>query len=327
MSTSTVTRCEHCGTSQREVCWSEQAGESLCLHCYREATSQGNRHREATSQGNRSLTREPRETTAREPGRDAEQPSPPYPAENPSDPSDPLVPLCSLGSLVRGEETARSLVRSGVHVGLQDVDRLALAWGGEEGGSLPCPLPGHDGQACIEAAEQDPEVPRLRCCHGRWRSLGEVHAARAYGHDGKRSNIEIATWTLRLAWELGTFAPKAAELPAVAGLSAHAERVRDGFVLLAGLRWAEHPPRPLPYSIRFVAAWCGVSFTVARLALAELLKADVIREVERHKRTPLYLPGATGLLVDEGYVEARSDAFAEKALATFPGSYEIEVDS
>ena len=33
-----LARCEHCGTTSREVCWSEPARESLCLSCHTNET-------------------------------------------------------------------------------------------------------------------------------------------------------------------------------------------------------------------------------------------------------------------------------------------------
>src|SRR4051812_37379742 len=82
-------------------------------------------------------------------------------------------------------------------------------------GLLRCPLPGHSGLAFVDLAPdgEDPVAGELRllCCRDRWRSLGEVRAALAYGADnggrphaeGGRSNIELATWTRLLAFEVG----------------------------------------------------------------------------------------------------------------------------
>ena len=78
-------------------------------------------------------------------------------------------------------------------------------WRADDEGGFRCPLPGHSGNASIGLAPADPRgAQRLRCeCEDRWRSLGEVWAAIAYGCDSKRTNIEIATWTRRLAqWRL-----------------------------------------------------------------------------------------------------------------------------
>lgn len=68
-------------------------------------------------------------------------------------------------------------------------------------------------------------------------------------------------------------------------------RLRDGFALLVGLRWADYEPRPVAYSIRFAAAWCSVTFREAREGLQRLRDLDVIREAGSTGRITLYLPG------------------------------------
>jgi hypothetical protein len=159
----------------------------------------------------------------------------------------------------------------------------------------PCPLPGHTGTARL--ASGIPEDPtgdvRLLCCRKRWRSLGEVRAAIGYGFDNaRRTNIELATWTRRLACEVGAFRPVAVPLPPLAsGASPGIERAREGFGLLAGLRWADGPRRPVPFTVRFAVAWCGLSHGAAQKALRALVSEGIIREVERRGRLSLYLPG------------------------------------
>ncbi|UUY02194.1 hypothetical protein LRS13_15905 [Svornostia abyssi] len=112
--------------------------------------------------------------------------------------------------------------------------------------------------------------------------------------DGLRSNIELATWTRRLLFDVAAYAPASVALPLLpADASGAAFVVREGAELLFGLRWKDHEPRPVAFSIRFAAAWCGVSFRAARLAIGEMLGADVIVDAGSAGRVPLFLPGRT----------------------------------
>lgn len=177
--------------------------------------------------------------------------------------------------------------------GSEGVRRVEERWKADETGRFPCPLPGHEGRAFIDYAPQDPrDEPRLLCCRNRWRSLGEVRAAQGYGADALRTNIEVATWTRLLAWEAVCFEPAPVYVPELPGEApAATRRVREAFALLLGLRWADYERRPVAYSIRFAAAWAGVSFRQAREGIAELLELGVIREAGRVGRVRLYLPG------------------------------------
>jgi hypothetical protein len=178
----------------------------------------------------------------------------------------------------------------------ESVDALRRKLGADSDGTLICPLPGHSGRAFIDASpdgnDSDPGEPRLLCCGGRWRSLGEVRAAIGYGHDRLRTNIEIATWTRRLGFEVGAFTPLQVQPPSLHGEAPDiALRARDGFALLIGLRWADGPHRPVAWSVRFTAAWCELTLREARRANIQLVEAHVIVEVGRVGRTPLFLPG------------------------------------
>ena len=153
-----------------------------------------------------------------------------------------------------------------------------------------CPLPDHDGAAHV-VRDDDGEL-RLQCCGGRLRSLGEVRAGRAYGHDRVRSNIEIAVWTRRLAWELGCFAPVDVDLMPADGLGRTTRKVLSGFGALCGLRWADYERRPVSYSRKFAAAWCDVIEWEAREALNALSAGGWIVPMGKvADRTPVYLPG------------------------------------
>ena len=167
---------------------------------------------------------------------------------------------------------------------------LENRWRADSHGSFPCPIPGHHGRARLIDYEGD---LRLGCCTGRWRSLGEARAAEAYGRDVYRpSNIEIATWTRRLAHEAGAFRPLHVLVPELAAEAPPAVHVaREGFALLVGLRWQDGPHRPVAYAVRFSAAWCGISHWHAQTGLASLIRLNVIREAGRVRRVRLYLPG------------------------------------
>lgn len=194
----------------------------------------------------------------------------------------------------------------------------------------PCPLPGHTGRARLASGlpEDRHGDVRLLCCRGRWRSLGDVRASIAYGYDdggrpyehGGRSNIELWTWTRRLAYEVGAFRPAAVAVPPLpSGASPATERAREGYLLLAGLRWADWPPRPLAYSVRFVRAWCGLRHGTAQAALRALIREGIIREAERRGRLPLYLPGP----MPEEAEEARA-ADEDALIARFIEEFDAE---
>lgn len=171
------------------------------------------------------------------------------------------------------------------------VERLQRRWEASDDGSFNCPIPEHAGRSTLALDEDGGYV--LDCCRGRQRSLAEVRAARAYGIDRLRSNIELAIWWRRLAHELGTFEPAPVEVPDVwAGALANVRAARDGFALLLGLRRADYPDRPVPFSARFAAAWCGLSKDEANRAIRDLLARSVIVEVDRQGRIRLYEPGS-----------------------------------
>ena len=124
-----------------------------------------------------------------------------------------------------------------------------------------------------------------------------------YGRDVfQPTNIEIMVWNRRLAYECGAFAPLQIPLPDLPDdASPEAQRARDGFALLVGLRWADYRQRPVSFAVRFVAAWCGLTFRQARAAINELTAHGVIRQAGKSGRTPLYEPGrpiVAGLLAD-----------------------------
>lgn len=181
------------------------------------------------------------------------------------------------------------LVRHG-RVGLGEAVQswLEARWHADQFGCFPCPLPAHEGTARLLFYEGD---LRLGCCGGRWRSVGEVFAAEAYGRDALLSNIEIAIWTRRLAYEAGTFRPLGIAIPDLPDDAPDAtRRAREGFVLLIGLRWRDGEHRPAPFSVRFCAAWCSLSHAQAHGAITDLVRLGVMVEADRQGQLPLYLP-------------------------------------
>lgn len=201
-----------------------------------------------------------------------------------------------LGPLVT--QTATSRGRVDLSAAVPELERRFAA--GVDG-RFRCPIPGHAGFSLIGVppSVEDPGgagEPRLLCCTGRWRSLGEVRAAEAYGRDpGALTNIELAIWVRRLAHELGVFEPIGVLVPALEPTASRgATSARAGFQLLAGLRWADYERRPIAFSIRFAAAWCGLSFRDANLAIKELRAGGIIVQADKGgpgNRIPLYLPG------------------------------------
>lgn len=158
---------------------------------------------------------------------------------------------------------------------------LARALGGDDGGRFQCPLPGHHGFSSIGVPPGEPITePRLLCCSGRWRSLGEMRATIAYGEDRPRSNIEIATWTRRLAYDLGALVPKGPPRPGFADFSLNAAHHLEGVRVLIALRRWDAPSRPFAWSVRFAAAWCNSSNRRAHEAQRELLGAGMLKEVD-----------------------------------------------
>jgi hypothetical protein len=174
--------------------------------------------------------------------------------------------------------------------------RLLEAWGANESGGFPCPLPRHDGRAVLVDHHERPGELALGCCKSatHTRSLGEVRAVIAYGFDrpphNPRTNIEIATWTRLLAWELGVFQPVDVSIGKPEG-APHLARAAQGFALLCGLRWADYERRPVAYAVRFMAAWCGLSMRQAGEAQRALRDQGLLREQGRVKRSLLFAPG------------------------------------
>lgn len=179
-------------------------------------------------------------------------------------------------------------------------NKLAAHWGEGDDGYFACPIPGHDDRARMDS---EGDEWWLGCCRNRRRSLGDVRASIGYGRDSgqtdPRYNIELATWWRRLAWELDGFAPVDVQLPELPPQApVTVSRLREGFGLLVGLRWADYEPRPVAFSVRFAAAWCGdltgpgLTHRQSAEGIRVLREHGVILGSGRSGRTPLYLPGA-----------------------------------
>jgi hypothetical protein len=196
--------------------------------------------------------------------------------------------------------TARSSAKVKWPTGI--ADRISVRFGADASGNLRCPLPGHKGSAYVDSIPDQPSTElRLLCCSGRWRSLGEVRAVLSYGEDHLLSNIQNATWLRRLAYEVDAFTPADVRLrPLAPDAPEYLRRAHAGFELLIGLRWADGPRRPVAWSVRFVSAWCGLTFREAHAAIAELRQAGLIVEAGRVGRMSVYLPGTPQLHAVEG---------------------------
>jgi hypothetical protein len=169
-------------------------------------------------------------------------------------------------------------------------------FGCDADGNLTCPLPGHRGKARIGIPDDDPDgPPRLLCCRGQWRSLGLVRAAISYGDTKARSNFEIAMWTQRLAYEVGALevrpSPGVPSLPD--GASAVARASFNGFVLLLALRTERK--YHAAYSIRFNAAWAGLSYRESALGLEELKNTGMMLFAGRVGGIDLFALGNQGV--------------------------------
>jgi hypothetical protein len=245
----------------------------------------------------------------------------------------PLVQLPSV-PLVQDEAGGRTPRLQLGHVADRIADRLGLDPATLEG---RCPLPGHEGPARLVSGIPEDEQGdlRLACCQGRWRSLGEVRAAIAYVIDngglprrkGGRSNVELATWTRRLAYEVGAFKPEPVAAPPLpSGASPATRCALEGFLLLVGLRWADGPRVAVPFAVRFAAAWCGLGHGTAQHAISTLIKSGAIYEAGRHGRMPLYLPGPVPEEAEPEPDPADEDALVARIMEAFDAE-ELPLDS
>jgi len=129
-------------------------------------------------------------------------------------------------------------------------------------------------------------------------TLTEVYAAQMTGRTTKLAAPTHLVWLMRLIVAIDALDTVAVAFPP---LPAHAfasvRTVYDGYTLLLGCRWLYAPGEPAPFTVRFVADWCGVSHATAAQAIAALIEMKVITKVDvakaKGKTIPLYLPVAS----------------------------------
>jgi hypothetical protein len=126
-----------------------------------------------------------------------------------------------------------------------------------------------------------------------WYQLADVFASIAYGEVVRLRGPEMAVWQLRMLVEAKLIAPyrlSALDLPT--NTTAHVKRVYHGFLWLLACKWLYTPEAPTPFTWRFAAAWCGKrSMRQVGEAMAWLLQHGYLRQVGRHGRMALFLPG------------------------------------
>jgi hypothetical protein len=167
------------------------------------------------------------------------------------------------------------------------------------GRSFHCILPGHDETTPSVTLAWDPKTETLKYhdWHRRsgpeWFLLAHVYAARFTGEAVWLRGPALMTWQLRLLVDASIVPPypvRLAELPNDA--PATLKRVYHGYWHLLRCKWLYTPEAPTPFTWRFAAAWCEVGERQAGEAMAWLLKHGYIRQVEKFRRTALFLPGA-----------------------------------
>jgi hypothetical protein len=127
--------------------------------------------------------------------------------------------------------------------------------------------------------------------HGErpWLTLATVRA-RLAGRRGQLAAPERSMWKRRLVFEADLFEPA----PVTVEADPPPEQLKavwDGFLLLLALRWVTDPGGPAPFTVRFAAAWCGVSTRQAHEQLAELARRRFLRLCGTDPRgTRLWLP-------------------------------------
>lgn len=174
-----------------------------------------------------------------------------------------------------------------------------------DSGRFRCPIPGHDHLATLEVPPNDPAGDVRLVCDGdgSWRSLGEVRASMGYNRDctgrpygaGGLTNKQAWVWTLRLLWDAKVLWVPAGVREETLVLPPAVRKVWEGFRLLAALREPNGGLVEMPYSNRFAAAWCEVSFREARTAIAYLRSQRMLVQVGElssgARKTPLYQAG------------------------------------
>lgn len=167
------------------------------------------------------------------------------------------------------------------------------------GRSFHCILPGHDETKPSATLAWDPKTETLKYHDWRRRSgpewflLAHVYAARFTGKVAWIRGPALVAWQLRLLVDASIVPPypvRLADLPSNAPTTV--KRVYHGYWHLLRCKWLYIPQSPTPFTWRFAAAWCEMGERQAGEAMAWLLKHGYLRQVDKHRRTALFLPGA-----------------------------------
>ena len=172
--------------------------------------------------------------------------------------------------------------------------RMAGALGAPEalrlGESFRCLLhPDRHPSATLWRSEPGAHVLYRDWDDGTWFPLATVRA-RLAGRTGPLAGPELSIWKRRLAHEAGLLEP----FPLIVDADAPPESITatwKGFLGLVALRWAIEPGPPAPFSVRFAAAWCGISAREAHEAITELARRGFLGLEGRDSHgTRLWLP-------------------------------------
>lgn len=165
-----------------------------------------------------------------------------------------------------------------------------------------CVLPGHTGHTARLSRNRHGVIvyrdEELRLEMAVY-TLADVFRIRCTGLPSKMWGPTLAAWNLRLLAEAGTLEPVHVDLPPLSKSSSRDTRkVYKGLMLLFGVRWRfETGIRPVPFSYRFAASWCGVSEHAASEAIKKLLRLDIVH-IASHAPGPfgkpmaLFMPGS-----------------------------------
>lgn len=165
---------------------------------------------------------------------------------------------------------------------------------------FPCVIPGHEHKAELHRDKNGRIVYRDgggdTSEKKRWLTLPEVYYAQKTGRVKKFRGPAHVTWFIRLAIEIGFVVPPDVKLPPLPpGASELMSKAYTGVNLLFQAKWYYEINRPSAISRRFLSDWCGFSEDEARVAIAELLKYEILREAGVYKTERVcmrvYLPG------------------------------------
>ncbi len=166
------------------------------------------------------------------------------------------------------------------------------------GQGFRCILPDHDEAHPSASLHWDPKTGALmyRDWHVRsgveWYTLPDVRASLAVGQAVRLRGPSVATWQLRLLVEAMILEPyPVAVRPLPPDVRPAVRKVYEGFRFLLACKWWHTPEAPTAFSWRFAAAWCGLGERHVGDAMQWLLAQGFIRQMGKHRRTALFLPG------------------------------------